>query len=127
MGSIFIEKLREWFLKEKKKRVFLGFLELTMRVRILQNMDFKSRIQIRALNENKKKIVNDQGTNELKKRNALISNFNCINLYNKTRLSCINVAYSRPNCWTDWAEILLWTLISGRGVLSTKKILTFFF
>ena len=28
----------------------------------------------------------------------------------------IYVAYSRPDGWTDWAEIFLWTLMGDRGV-----------
>ena len=34
--------------------------------------------------------------------------------------------YSRPNGWTDWAEIFLWTLMGGRGVLKAKEIRFFF-
>ena len=37
------------------------------------------------------------------------------NLNNKARHSYIYVAYSRPNGWTDWAEIFLWILMGGRG------------
>ena len=36
-------------------------------------------------------------------------------LYNKTRHSYIYVAYSRPNGWTKWAEIFLWTHVTHGG------------
>ena len=37
----------------------------------------------------------------------------------------INVAYSRPNGWTDWADFFLWTLMGGRGMLKAKINLKF--
>ena len=38
----------------------------------------------------------------------------------------IYIAYSRPNGCTNWAEIFLWALRGGRGLLSAKKIRTIF-
>ena len=37
----------------------------------------------------------------------------------------IHVEDSRPNGWTDWAEVFLWALRGGRGVLLVKKIKNF--